>query len=131
MYSDGYTDTVIDHFMCPRNVGSMNNPDGEGTCGDPACGDFLTIYIKVKDEVISDISFLVFGCAGAIATSSMTTVLAKGKAIEEAQKLTEEDVAEALGGLPENKMHCSNLGIKALRNAIKDYYNKNILLEGV
>jgi nitrogen fixation NifU-like protein len=104
----------------------MNNADGEGICGDPACGDSLRIYIKVKNDVIEDISFLVFGCAGAIATSSMTTVLTKGKTIEEAQKLTEKDIVEALGGLPGNKHHCSNLGVKALRNAIEDYYNKNI-----
>ncbi len=125
MYREDYTDTVIEHFMCPRNVGSMNDADGEGNCGDPGCGDSLTIYIKVKNESIEDISFLVFGCAAAIATSSMTTELAKGKAIKEALKLTDDDVIEALGGLPENKKHCSNLGIQTLRNAIDDYYKKN------
>lgn len=124
MYREDYTDIVIDHFMCPRNVGSMNDADGEGSCGDPGCGDSLTIYIKVSNEVIEDISFLVFGCAAAIATSSMTTELAKGKAIEDALKLTGDDVIEALGGLPENKKHCSNLGIQTLRNAIEDYISK-------
>ncbi len=125
MFDETYTDTVIEHFMCPRNLGSMNDPDGEGNCGDPACGDFLTIYIKIKDDVIDDISFLVFGCAVAIATSSMTTELAKGKLIEEAIKITEDDIVQALGGLPENKKHCSNLGVKALKNAIYDYLKKN------
>jgi nitrogen fixation NifU-like protein len=125
MFDEVYNNTVIDHFMCPRNVGSMNDADGEGKCGDPTCGDFLTIYIKVRNHVIKDISFLVFGCAAAIATSSMTTELAKGKSIEEALKLTEEDIVQALGGLPENKKHCSNLGIKALHNAINDYLKKH------
>ncbi|NLD47347.1 MAG: iron-sulfur cluster assembly scaffold protein [Clostridiaceae bacterium] len=124
MYREDYTDLVIEHFMCPRNVGSMKDADGEGSCGDPGCGDSLTIYIKVKNDVIEDISFLVFGCAAAIATSSMTTELAKGKIIEEALKLTDDDVIEALGGLPENKKHCSNLGIQTLRNAIEDYISK-------
>lgn len=122
MFDESYTDTVIEHFMCPRNIGSMNGADGEGNCGDPNCGDFLTIYIKVKNDVIEDISFLVFGCAAAIATSSMTTELAKGKAIEEAIKITEEDIVQALGGLPENKKHCSNLGVEALKNAINNYF---------
>ena len=125
MVDEEYTDMVIDHFMCPRNVGSMNDADGEGKCGDSACGDFLTIYIKVKNDVIEDISFLVFGCAAAIATSSITTELAKGKAIEKAMKITEDDIVEALGGLPENKKHCSNLGVKALKNAINDYFKNN------
>jgi nitrogen fixation NifU-like protein len=127
MYDEMYTDTVIEHFMCPRNVGSMNDADGEGTIGDPGCGDSLTIYIKVRNEIIEDISFLVFGCAAAIATSSMTTELAKGKTIEEAMKITEDDIVEALGGLPENKKHCSNLGVKALRSAIENYYSRKVL----
>ena len=122
MYCDSFTDTVVEHFMCPRNVGSMPDADGEGTCGDPGCGDCLTIYIKVKDNVITDISFLVFGCVAAIATSSMTTELVKGKTLEVALKLTDADIAEALGGLPENKMHCSVLGATALKNAIENYY---------
>ena len=126
MYIEDYTDIVLEHFMCPRNVGSMIDANGEGTCGDSGCGDSLTIYIKVKNSVIEDISFLVFGCAAAIATSSMTTELAKGKTIEEVLKLTENDVVEALGGLRENKKHCSNLGIQALRNAIEDYYKRTL-----
>lgn len=121
MFDETYSDIAIEHFMCPRNVGTMNDADGEGNYGDPTCGDFLIIYIKVKDNVIYDISFLVFGCAAAIATSSMTTELAKGKLIEEAMMITEEDIVKALGGLPENKKHCSNLGVKALKNSINNY----------
>ena len=122
---DSYTDMAIDHFMCPRNVGTMPDADAEGTCGDPRCGDYLTIYVKVKENVIADISFLVFGCSAAIATSSMTTELVKGKTLEEALDLTDKDITEALGGLPENKMHCSVLGATALKNAIINYYEKN------
>jgi nitrogen fixation NifU-like protein len=102
----------------------MPNADAEGVCGDPGCGDSLTIFIKVKDNVIVDISFLVFGCVAAIATSSMTTELAKGKTLQEALQLTDTDIAEALGGLPENKMHCSVLGATALKNAIENYRAK-------
>lgn len=119
-----YSDKVIEHFMTPRNVGTMADADGKGTFGDPGCGDSLTIYIKVKDNVIEDISFLVFGCTASVATSSMTTVLAKGKTIEEALEIQEGDIVEALDGLPENKLHCSNLGVQALRSAIKDYLSK-------
>jgi nitrogen fixation NifU-like protein len=119
-----YSEKVIEHFMSPRNVGTMVDADGEGEYGDPNCGDFLTIYIKVKDNIIYDISFLVFGCTASVATSSMTTVLAKGKTIEEALEIKEEDIIEALDGLPEHKHHCSNLGVQALRNAIKDYLDK-------
>ncbi|TEB10750.1 NifU-like protein [Pelotomaculum sp. FP] len=126
MYDEVYNDTVFDHFMNPRNAGVINDADGFGVCGDPGCGDFLTIYIKVANDTIADISFLVFGCAAAIATSSMTTELAKGKTLEEAIKITEDDIIEALGGLPEHKQHCSNLGVKALRSAIENYYNKTI-----
>lgn len=116
-----YTDTTIDHFQSPRNIGRMDDADGVGMVGDPACGDFLTIYIKVVDQVIEDVSYLVFGCAAAIASGSMTTELAKGKTVAEATKITEEDIVEYLGGLPENKKHCSNLGVGALREAIADY----------
>lgn len=123
--NENYTDLVISHFMSPRNVGSMPDASGEGEYGDPCCGDSLTIYIKVQDEVITDISFLVFGCAASIATSSVLTELVKGKKIKDALKITENDVVEALNGLPEKKKHCSNLGVKALNNAIQDYYSKN------
>ncbi len=116
-----YTDTTIDHFKSPRNIGRMDDADGVGMVGDPACGDFLTIYIKVVNQVIEDVSYLVFGCAAAIASGSMTTELAKGKTVAEATKITEEDIIEHLGGLPENKRHCSNLGAGALREAIADY----------
>ena len=129
MCCDGFTDLVLEHFMCPRNVGSMPDADSEGTCGDPACGDSLTIYMKVKDNVITDISFLVFGCVAAIATSSMTTELAKGRALEEALKITDNDIADALGGLPKHKMHCSVLGATALKNAIENYYVRTSRLE--
>jgi nitrogen fixation NifU-like protein len=107
----------------------MENADGIGSYGDADCGDHLKIYIKVRNEVIEDISFLVVGCVAAVASSSMTTELAKGKTIEEALKITDEDIAAALGGLPENKMHCSVLGAKALRNAIKDYQYQAVIRE--
>ncbi len=119
-----YTDTTMDHFKCPRNIGRMDDADGVGMVGDPACGDFLTVYIRVEDEVIQNISYLIFGCAAAIASGSMTTELAKGKTLEAAMKITEEDVSEELGGLPAAKKHCSNLGVGALRSAIEDYYQR-------
>ena len=119
-----YSDKVMEHFMCPQNAHSMPDADAEGSFGDCACGDSLTIYLKVKDNRIDDISYLVFGCCASIATSSMTSVLVKGKTLEEALWLEEEDVVDALDGLPENKVHCSNLGVSALRNAIENYYNK-------
>lgn len=123
MYSQ-YSMKVIEHFMSPKNVGSLKNPDGKGTYGDLKCGDSLTIYIRVKDNIIYDIGFLVFGCTASIATSSMITEMAKGKTIEEALNITEEQVIEALGGLPQNKRHCSVLGVKALKVAIDDYKKK-------
>lgn len=122
---DEYTDQVIDHFMSPRNVGSMPDADSEGRSGDPNCGDSLTIYLKVNNDIITDIKFLVFGCVAAVATSSMTTELVKGKTLKEASKITNEDITEALKGLPEGKKHCSVLGADALRAAIEDYYNKD------
>src|SRR5699024_578495 len=121
-----YSNKVIEHFMTPRNVGSMVDADAEGSYGDHNCGDSLNIYIKVENNVIKDISFLVFGCTASVATSSMTTVLAKGKTIEEALKIEEEDIVDALDGLPENKLHCSNLGVQALRSAINYYLGKVI-----
>ena len=111
--------------MCPQNAYSMPNADAEGSYGDPSCGDFLTVYLKVKDNRVEEISYLVFGCPASIATSSMTSVLAKGKTLEKALNITEEDIIQALDGLPENKVHCSNLGVSALRNAIEKYLNKN------
>ncbi len=119
-----YSEKVMEHFMSPRNAGSMPGADGEGATGDAKCGDTLNIYIKVSDGVIKDVSFLVFGCTASIATSSMTTVMAKGRTLEEAMKITEQDVIDALDGLPEEKRHCSNLGVSALKNAIQNYLEK-------
>ncbi len=120
-----YSEKVLEHFKNPRNVGVIEDADGVGTVGNPVCGDLMTIYIKVRDDVIEDIKFQTFGCAAAIATSSIATELAKGKSIEEALKITRDVVAEALGGLPKQKMHCSNLAAAALRRAIADYLRKN------
>lgn len=125
MYEE-YSMKVIEHFMTPRNVGSMRDPDGEGQYGDLKCGDSLTVYIKVEDNIITDISFLVFGCTAAISTSSMITVMAKGKTIEEAMEITEKQLIDALDGLPESKLHCSVLGVKGLRAAIENYKQKQI-----
>jgi nitrogen fixation NifU-like protein len=122
---DMYTEKVLDHFRNPRNMGKMKEPDGVGTVGNPACGDIMTIQIKVKENKISDIKFQTYGCTAAIASSSIATELAKGKTIEEAQKLSRDDVANELGGLPAIKMHCSNLATDALKEAIKDYKEKN------
>jgi nitrogen fixation NifU-like protein len=119
-----YSEKVLDHFRNPRNVGEMEDPDGVGTVGNPVCGDMMTMYIKVKDNIIEDIKFKTFGCGAAIATSSMTTELAKGKTLEEATEINRQDVADALEGLPPVKMHCSNLAADALQDAIKDYLNK-------
>lgn len=107
--------------MCPQNARSMPDADAEGSYGDPSCGDFLIFFLKVRDDVIVDISYLIYGCSASIATSSMTSVMAKGKTLEEALKITDEDIIDALDGLPEHKMHCSNLGVSALRDAIKTY----------
>jgi len=122
MVHQEFNDKVIDHFMSPRNAGTMPDADAVGSSGDPRCGDALTLYIKVKDDVITEISFLVFGCVAAIATSSMTTDLVKGKTLVEASRLTDEDITQALGGLPEHKLHCSVLGADALKQAIENYY---------
>lgn len=111
----------MDHFRDPRNVGEIPDADGVGTVGNPVCGDMMTIYIKVDGEKITDIKFKTFGCGAAVATSSMITELAKGRNLDEAIKITRNDVAESLGGLPPIKMHCSNLAADALREAIKDY----------
>jgi nitrogen fixation NifU-like protein len=119
-----YTERVMEHFKNPHNMGEIPDADGVGTVGNPVCGDLMTIYIKVKDNRLEDIKFKTFGCGAAIATSSMTTDLAKGKTLEEAMKLSRADVADSLGGLPPVKMHCSNLAADALHVAIKDYYKK-------
>jgi nitrogen fixation NifU-like protein len=119
-----YSDKVMDHFKNPRNVGELKDADGVGTVGNPVCGDMMTMYIKVKGGKIADIKFKTYGCGAAIATSSMTTELAMGKTIEEAEKITRQSVADALDGLPPVKMHCSNLASDALIEAIKDYKKK-------
>lgn len=116
-----YTDRVIEHFLNPKNAGYISNPDGTGMIGDPSCGDYLRIYIIVKDNRIFDIKFEILGCPAAIATSSALTELAKGKTLEEALKITDLDVVRDLGGLPDPKVHCSNLGAAALHLAIQDY----------
>jgi nitrogen fixation NifU-like protein len=119
-----YSEKVMDHFQNPRNVGEIEDADGVGTEGNPTCGDLMTIYIKVEDNIITDVKFKTFGCGAAIATSSMITEMAVGKTIEEALKITRNDVAEELEGLPPVKMHCSNLAADALRAAIADYKMK-------
>ncbi len=119
-----YSPIVLDHFKNPRNVGELSAADGVGEVGNPVCGDMMNVYIKVKDNVIEDVSFKTFGCGAAIAVSSMITELAKGKTLEEALKITNADVANALGGLPKNKLHCSNLGADALHAAIKNYMDR-------
>jgi nitrogen fixation NifU-like protein len=119
-----YTDKVMDHFRNPRNMGEIPNADGVGTVGNPVCGDLMTMYIKVKDDRIEDVKFKTYGCGAAIATSSMTTELAKGKTLDEAMKITRASVADSLGGLPKVKMHCSNLAADALHVAIENYREK-------
>ena len=122
-----YSEKVMDHFANPRNSGIIENASGEGTVGNPTCGDLMTIYIDVDDnEVIQDIKFETFGCGAAIATSSMITEIAKGMTVDEALEITRNDVADALDGLPPIKMHCSNLAADALTEAIKDYKSKKI-----
>jgi len=122
--NDVYTEKVLDHFRNPRNMGKMENPDGVGKVGNPQCGDVMAMYIKVKDEKIFDIKFQTFGCTAAIASSSIATELVKGKTLDEALKLTRNDVAKELGGLPAIKMHCSLLATDALKAAIEDYRKK-------
>ena len=119
-----YSPKVMEHFMNPRNVGEIDNPDGVGEVGNPVCGDMMTFYIKVKDDTLVDVKFQTFGCVAAIAVSSIVSDMAKGKTLEEAKKITKKVVAEALGGLPPNKMHCSNLGAEALALAIQQYQEK-------
>jgi nitrogen fixation NifU-like protein len=121
---DMYSEKVMDHFTNPRNVGEMEDADGVGSEGNPVCGDAMKIFIKVKDDVITDVKFQTFGCGAAIAVSSMVTEVAKGMTLEEASKITKASLAEALDGLPPQKMHCSNLGADALHKAIEDYRSK-------
>lgn len=120
-----YSEQVMEHFMNPRNVGEIENPDGIGHVGNPVCGDIMELYIKVEDGIIVDAKFKTFGCGAAIATSSMVTELVKGKRVSEALKISNRAVAEALGGLPPIKMHCSVLAEEALKSAIDDYLNKS------
>lgn len=119
-----YTEKVMDHFMNPRNVGTMENPDGYGKVGNPSCGDIMEIFLKIENDVITDVKFRTFGCASAIATSSVSTEMVLGKNIHEALDITNKVVAEALGGLPATKMHCSVLAEEALKEAIEDYLAK-------
>lgn len=120
-----YSEKVMDHFRNPRNVGEIADADGVGEVGNPVCGDMMTFYIKVKDNRLTDVKFKTFGCGAAIAVSSMVSEMAIGKTLEEAMKITNADVAQELGGLPPNKLHCSNLGADALHKAIENYLNKS------
>ncbi len=119
-----YTEKVMDHFQNPRNVGMIKDADGTGQVGNPVCGDMMTFTIKVKDNKLEDVKFQTFGCGAAIAVSSIVSEMAIGKTLEEAMKITNETVAQELGGLPKNKLHCSNLGADALHAAIEDYQKK-------
>lgn len=119
-----YNETVMDHFQNPRNVGEITDASGVGEIGNVVCGDILRVYIKVKDDRLDDVKYMTFGCGAAVASGSMMTTLAKGKTIDEAMQLTNKDVAQALGGLPPQKLHCSNLAADAVHMAIQDYYSK-------
>ena len=120
-----YSDIVMDHFMHPRNVGEIENPDGVGQVGNAKCGDIMKMYLKIRDNVIQDVKFETFGCGSAIASSSMATEMIKGKPLSEALQLSNKAVAEALNGLPPHKMHCSVLAEEAIKAAVKDYYDRN------
>ena len=120
----GYSTKVMEHFSSPHNVGEIENPSGVGSVGNPVCGDIMKLFIKVENDVIVDARFKTFGCGAAIATSSMVTDMVKGKTVEEALKISNAAVAEALGGLPKVKMHCSMLAEEALKSAIEDYLSK-------
>ena len=124
-----YSEKVMDHFMNPRNVGEISDADGVGQVGNPKCGDIMKMYLKIEDNIIVDAKFKTFGCGAAVATSSMATELVRGKSVDEALKITNLAVAEALDGLPPVKMHCSNLAEEAIRAAIEDYQRKNGLLD--
>ncbi len=120
-----YTETVMDHFMNPRNVGEIPDADGVGEVGNAKCGDIMKMYLKVRDNVIEDVKFETFGCGSAIAASSMATEMVKGKTIEEALAVTNKQVVDALGGLPAHKLHCSVLAEESIKAAVKDYYDRN------
>ena len=119
-----YSEVVMQHFTDPQNVGVIDDPDGVGKVGNPVCGDVMEMFIKVKENHIEDVKFRTFGCGAAIATSSIATEMIKGKSLDEAVKLSNKAVADALGGLPAQKMHCSNLAADAVRAAIEDYWSK-------
>ena len=120
-----YTETVMDHFTHPRNVGEIPDADGVGEVGNAKCGDIMKMYLKIKDDRIEDVKFEAFGCGSAIASSSMATELIKGKTIEEALAVTNKQVVDALGGLPAYKLHCSVLAEESIKAAVKDYYDRN------
>ena len=120
-----YSDIVMDHFMHPRNVGEIENPDGVGQVGNAKCGDIMKMYLKIRDNVIQDVKFETFGCGSAIASSSMATEMIKGKTIDQALAVTNRQVVDALGGLPAHKLHCSVLAEESIKSAIKDYYDRN------
>ena len=120
-----YSEKVMDHFMHPRNVGTIENADGVGEVGNAKCGDIMKIYLKIENDIIKDVKFETFGCGSAIASSSMATEMIKGKSIHEALKLTNKAVAEALDGLPAHKMHCSVLAEEAIKKALTDYFDKH------
>ena len=120
-----YSEKVMDHFRNPRNVGSIENADGVGEVGNAKCGDIMKIYLKIDDNVVSDVKFETFGCGSAIASSSMATEMIKGKPLDEVMELTNKAVVQALDGLPAHKLHCSVLAEEAVKSALKDYYDKN------
>ena len=120
-----YTETVMDHFMHPRNVGTLEHPDAEGEVGNAKCGDIMKMQLQIENGIITDVRFETFGCGSAIASSSIATEMIKGKTVEEALSITNKQVVDALGGLPAHKLHCSVLAEEAIKSAIKDYYDKN------
>ena len=120
-----YSEKVMDHFRNPRNVGSIENADGVGEVGNAKCGDIMKIYLKIDNDVVTDVKFETFGCGSAIASSSMATELIKGKTIDEALAVTNKQVVDALGGLPAYKLHCSVLAEESIKSAVKDYYDRN------
>ena len=120
-----YSDIVMDHFMHPRNVGEIENPDGVGQVGNAKCGDIMKMYLKIRDNVIQDVKFETFGCGSAIASSSMATEMIKGKTNDQALAVTNRQVVDALGGLPAHKLHCSVLAEESIKSAIKDYYDRH------